>query len=160
METVRSRWLFALTLPAVGLLPVVGTADAASCKAMTVGYAFSSGNVVALEPQHVDIAYGGCVQFTNNVDLDVTITVAGGYSVTLGPKESTPPKDAYVGRTTGRHGVTARSGPSSADGSITVGSAPPPPRSASPTTTPPPPQHTASPTGQPAPAPAPSSSAT
>src|SRR4051794_25355191 len=122
--------MLVLALPIV-LGPAAGSADAASCKVMTVGYAFSSGSVIALEPTHQDIAFQGCVQFTNNLDLGVTITVAGGYSVTLGPKESTPPKKAYVGTAAGRHNVTARSGPSSADGSISVAAPPASPKSPS-----------------------------
>ena len=124
---MRHAWLIVLALP-VALVPVAGPADAASCKVMTVGYAFAAGKVIAIQPDSQDIAYGGCVQFTNNLDLNATITVSGGYSVTLGPKESTPRKDAYVGTSSGRHQVNASSGPSSADGSITVGPAPASPK--------------------------------
>jgi hypothetical protein len=144
---VRRRWLLVLTLPVAGLLPAVGTADAASCKAMSVGYAFDAGDVIGLEPERVNVAYRGCVQFTNNLDLPVTITVEGGYSVTLGAKESTPPREAYVGKSSGRHDVTARSGLSSADGSITVAAAPT--HSSAPTKSAPP-KHRSSPAHSPA----------
>ena len=120
---MRHAWLITLALP-VALVPAAGSVDAASCKVMTVGYAFAAGKVIAIQPEHQDIAFDGCVQFTNNLDLNATITVSGGYSVTLGPKESTPRKDAYVGTSSGRHQVKASSGPSSADGTITVGPAP------------------------------------
>jgi hypothetical protein len=144
---VQRRWLLVLALPAAGLLPVVGAADAASCKAMAVGYAFDAGDVIGLEPEHVAVAYRGCVQFTNNLDFPVSITVAGGYSATLGPKESTPPGEAYVGKNAGRHDVTARSGVSSADGTITVAAAP---THASAPTTAAPPKHRSSPAHSPA----------
>ncbi len=123
---------FLSLLPALALLVVAPgqPAAAASCRVMTVGYAFASGSVVALDPDHVDIAYGGCVQFTNNTATTVTVTVAGGYEQDVAPGGTTPQDAAYVGTDPGRHAVTARSGPTSATGSVRVAAAPEPSRSA------------------------------
>ncbi|HEU5034642.1 MAG TPA: hypothetical protein VFT62_07800 [Mycobacteriales bacterium] len=102
-----------------------GTAQADSCKVMTVGYAFTAGRVIALDPDHYDIAYGGCVQFANNTAGQVTITVGAHYRQSLMGGGSTPVSAAYVGRDPGRQPVTASSGPTSASGSITVAAPPP-----------------------------------
>jgi hypothetical protein len=122
------RLAAAVTAVVSGPLVVVamgtGTAQAASCKVMTVGYAFTTGHVIALDPDHYDIAYGGCVQFANNTAGTVTITVGSHYRQSLMAGGSTPESAAYVGRDAGRQPVTASSGPTSASGSITVGAAP------------------------------------
>jgi hypothetical protein len=104
-------------------------ASAASCKVMTVAYALTSGDVIALDPDHYDVAYGGCVQFTNQTATTATVTVGAHYSHDIGPNESTAGATNYAATTSGRQQVTAKSGPSTASGSITVGAAPAPSRS-------------------------------
>jgi len=55
-----------LAAPAVAVLAAsLGTSAAASCAGMTVGYSVSGGGLVVLTPDHVGIAYRGCVVFTN-----------------------------------------------------------------------------------------------
>lgn len=94
---------------------------AAGCASMTLDYGVPSGSGVVLVPQHVSIPYGGCVVFTNETATTATITVSGGYRATVdGFGASTTGARRYVGRTAGRHAVTATSGPATTTGSITV----------------------------------------
>lgn len=111
--------------PAAAVVAVFAPpAGAASCAVMRVDYALPSGRVLELSPPRVSIRYGGCVQFTNNTIGRVTVTVTGGYHDQLDPGETTPAAEAFVGRRAGRQRVTASSGPTSADGTITVGRRP------------------------------------
>ena len=117
-----TRRLLALAfLAPAGIVLIAATpSEAAPCKVMTVRYAFSEGAVITVDPQDQQLAYGGCVQFHNAIATTVTVTVTGGYSRQLGPGDTTSTADAYVGTASGRKDVTARSGPTSASGTITV----------------------------------------
>lgn len=150
MERTGKGSVLALVLiaPAAAALAVFGgTSAAASCAGMTVGYSVSSGGIVVLSPSHVNIAYRGCVSFTNRTAATASITVGGHYSESVAPNSSTSGAHNFVGTTSGRLSVTASSGPGTAHGSITVGAAPPAP-STSPT---PRPSRTVTPTLAPAP---------
>jgi hypothetical protein len=130
----------------VGVLDA-GTASAASCRSVTV----NGGPVgLSLSPQNTSVSYGGCVQFTDQaLGQDVTITVAGGYKVTLQFGANTSGKTNFQATSPGRHALTADNGSATAHGQITVG--PAPSRSPSPSPSP-------SPSHSPSPQPAPSSS--
>lgn len=116
--------LLVAAAPAAVVVAASTPAAAASCAVMRVDYALPSGRVLEVSPPRVSIRYGGCVQFTNNTIGRVTVTVTGGYRSELGPGETTPADEAFVGRRSGRQRVTASSGPTSADGTITVGQRP------------------------------------
>ena len=108
-------------LAAVVLLDA-GPAAAVSCRVVTVQNAVLG---IALSPQETSVPYGGCVQFTDNAfGPPVTITVAGGYHVTLNYGESTGGKTNYAATDPGAHAVTADNGGATAHGRITVGAAP------------------------------------
>jgi len=107
----------------VAAVPAVPAA-AASCQVMTVRYDVSGAGLVILDPDHYDVPYGGCVQFVNQTAATTTITVSPGYSEQLGPNENTAGATNYRGTTPGHHDVTAMSGPSAADGSLTVAAPP------------------------------------
>ncbi|HET7530874.1 MAG TPA: hypothetical protein VFJ98_07945 [Mycobacteriales bacterium] len=129
-----------------GLAP---PALAASCRVVTVQNAVPVG--LALSPDKTSVAYGGCVQFNDQAfGPPVTVTVAGGYHVTLDFGESTSGKTNYAATVPGAHQVTADNGGASAKGQITVGPAP----SSSPS---PSPSH--SPAATPSPGPSPSAAA-
>lgn len=136
-----------LLLAAPLALVVLGSsASADSCRVMTVRYGFSGGALVVLDPNHYDLAYGGCVQFVNQTAATTTITVGSRYSQQLGPNENTAGSTNFRGTTPGRLAVTATSGPTGnrAHGSITVAAAPrqsqtPSPHRPSKTATPAPP---------------------
>jgi hypothetical protein len=116
---------------AVGVL-TSGVAVAASCRVVIVQNDPPVG--LALSPKDTDVDYGGCVQFSDNaVGPPVTVTVQGGYTVTLDYGESTGSRNSYQATASGAHSVTADNGAGSAHGSITVGASPSP--SASPTST-------------------------
>lgn len=134
--------------------PVVGTvwvstADAASCRVMTVRYDLSQDGPVVLDPNHYDISHGGCVQFVNQTAATATITVGTHYRQQLGPNDNTSGATNYKGSTAGRQTVTATDGPAgTAHGSITVAAAPTPSRSPKPSK----PSHSAQPVPPPSPA--------
>ena len=145
-----------LIAPAAAALAVFsGTSAAASCVGMTVTYSVSGSGIVVLSPSHINVAYRGCVSFTNRTAATASITVGGHYSESVAPNSSTSGAHNFVGTTSGRLSVTATSGPGTAHGSITVGAAPPPSKSPSPrpsrtvtpTTAPTPTQATSSGTG-------------
>jgi hypothetical protein len=123
-----------LAAPVVAVLGASsGTSAAASCAGMTLGYSVSGGGLVVLTPDHVDVAYRGCVVFTNRTAATASIRVGGHYSQQVAPNSSTSGSRNFTGTTSGRLSVTATSGPATAHGSVTVGSAPS--RSASPNPT-------------------------
>ena len=132
-------------LCAAAVLMQMSPAQAASCRTVTV-----SGGPVALSlsPQNTSVPYGGCVQFSDQaLGQDVTITVAGGYKVTLQFGANTSGTSNYHATVPGGHALTANNGSATASGRITVGAAP----SHSPSPSP-------SPSHSPSPRPAPSSS--
>ena len=112
----------ATSVGAVALVIQVPAAQAASCRSVTV----SGGPVgLSLSPQNTSVPYGGCVQFTDQaLGQDVTITVAGGYKVTLQFGANTSGKTNYQATAPGRHVLTADNGSATAQGRITVGPAP------------------------------------
>src|SRR4051794_32599166 len=142
MTRARRLLLAAPLLLAAALAPAL-PAHAASCKVMRVAYAVTTGNVIVLDPQHYDIAYGACVSFNNNTATSATITVGSHYKKTVQPFATTPAKDSYVGTSAGKQPVTATTGGSSASGSITVAASPSP--SPSHTRSSSPPSHSGSP---------------
>jgi hypothetical protein len=100
-----------------------GSAEAASCRTVTVQNAVPFG--IALAPQQTSVPYGGCVTFSDQAfGPPVTITVAGGYKVSLNYGESTGGKTNYAATAPGAHAVTADSAGATAHGRITVGAAP------------------------------------
>lgn len=153
----RSVLALVLVAPAAAALAVFsGSSAAASCAGMTVTYSVSGGGIVVLSPSHVNVAYRGCVSFTNRTAATASITVGGHYSESVAPNSSTSGAHNFVGTTSGRLSVTATSGPGTAHGSITVAAAPPPPsnspsprpsRTVTPTTAPTPTQAASSGTG-------------
>jgi hypothetical protein len=134
---VPDRRLLLVALPLIaaplGGLVWTSTAEAASCRVMTVRYDLSRDGLVVLDPNHYDIAFGGCVQFVNQTAAPATITVGTHYHQRIGPSENTAGATNYKGTTSGRQTVTARSDPAgTARGSITVAAAPTPSRTAEP----------------------------
>ena len=146
-----------LIAPAAAAVAVFsGTSAAASCASMTLNYSVSGGGIVVLSPSHVNVAYRGCVSFTNRTAATASITVGGHYSASVAPNSSTSGGHNFVGTTSGRLSVSATSGPGTAHGSITVAAAPPPvskspsprpARTGTPTTAPTPTQAASSGTG-------------
>lgn len=108
----------------VGAL-TTGVAAASSCRVVIVQNDPPVG--LALSPKSTDVAYAGCVQFSDNaVGPPVTVTVQGGYTVTLDYGESTGPRNSYQATASGTHDVTAANGAGTAHGTITVGASPSP----------------------------------
>jgi hypothetical protein len=106
------------------LLASSGDAQAAACR-LVVQVQNSVPVGIQLSPRQSSVPYGGCVQFSDQAfGPPVTITVAGGYHVTLNYGESTAGKTNYAANAPGAHGVTADTGTNSASGQITVGPAP------------------------------------
>jgi len=140
--------LLAPVLAVIAAMP--GDSAAASCRGMTLAYSVSGGGLVVLSPSHVDVAFGGCVSFTNQTAATATVTVGSHYSQQVAPNSSTAGSHNFVGTSSGRLAVTATSGPGTAHGSITVGARPSPAPSPSRTATPTPslaPTPTQSPSG-------------
>jgi hypothetical protein len=123
--TTRVRPTAALALSGVAVVASLlsaAPAAAASCRVVTVQ---NSGLGISLSPARTSVPYGGCVGFSDQfVGPQVTITVAGGYKVTLNFGESTGGKTNYAATVSGAHAVTADTGNSTAGGQITVGSQP------------------------------------
>jgi hypothetical protein len=120
-------------------LLAAGPAAAATCRTVQVQNAVPVG--IALSPQQTTVAYGGCVQFIDQAfGPPVSITVAGGYHVTLNYGDNTSGKTNYSATSPGPHTVTADNGAATASGRITVGArpspAPSPSRSPSPSSSP------------------------
>src|SRR4051794_41454624 len=89
------------------LLAVAGQAEAAGCQAV-VEVQSSVPIGIHLTPRRASVPYGGCVQFSDQAfGPPVTITVAGGYHVTLNYGESTTAKTNYSATVSGAHAVTA-----------------------------------------------------
>ena len=132
----RAAAAAAVTLTAaVATVVLAAPVSAATCRVMQVDNAVPVG--IELTPRHLDVAYGGCVQFTDNAfGPAVTIKVGKHYSVTLNYSESTSAKKSYVATDPGRQQVTADNGTASAQGTITAGPAPSPSASRSPRTSP------------------------
>jgi hypothetical protein len=107
---------------AAGLLVQMPSAQAASCRTVTV----NGGPVgLSLSPQNTSVPYGGCVQFSDQaLGQDVTITVAGGYKVTLQFGANTSGNTNYRATAPGSHKLTADNGAATSTGRITVGNAP------------------------------------
>ncbi|HMC69043.1 MAG TPA: hypothetical protein VKJ07_07815, partial [Mycobacteriales bacterium] len=85
-RTARTVGLAAV-FGAAGLL-TAAPASAATCRVVQVQNAVPVG--IALNPQNTSVAYGGCVQFSDQAfGPPVTITVAGGYHVTLSYGDNT-----------------------------------------------------------------------
>jgi hypothetical protein len=143
--TLRRLLAVVPLLLAASLAAVVlgSSARASSCRVMTVDYGVTGRSLVVLDPDHYDIAYGGCVQFVNQTAATATITVGSHYAQQLAPNANTAGPTNFHGTTPGRLLVTATSGPASgsAHGSITVSAAPP----GSPSPRPPAPSRTATP---------------
>jgi hypothetical protein len=101
-----------------------GQAAAAGCR-VVVQVQNSVPVGIGLSPRQASVPYGGCVQFSDQAfGPSVTITVAGGYHVTLNYGESTSGKTNYAATSPGPHAVTADNGTSTASGRITVGPRP------------------------------------
>jgi hypothetical protein len=144
---LTAGFAFAAILAAIGVFEA-GPATAASCRSVTVQNSVPVG--IMLSPQNTSVSYGGCVQFIDQAfGPPVTITVAGGYHVTLSYGDNTSGKTNYAAHASGRHALTADNGAATAHGRITVGPAP----SHSPSPSKPP-----SPSHSPSPQPASSSS--
>jgi hypothetical protein len=101
-----------------------GQAEAAGCR-VVIQVQNSVPVGIELSPQQASVPYGGCVQFSDQAfGPPVTITVAGGYHVTLNYGDNTSGKTNYAATSPGAHAVTADNGAATASGRITVGSRP------------------------------------
>jgi hypothetical protein len=113
-----------MLLGSSALLVTAGEVQAAGCQAV-VEVQSSVPIGIHLTPRRASVPYGGCVQFSDQAfGPPVTITVAGGYHVTLNYGESTTAKTNYSATVSGAHAVTAEMSASKASGQITVGPRP------------------------------------
>jgi len=120
MRGVATTLLLGSTAMLAGGLP----AEAAGCQ-VVVQVQNSVPIGIQLSPRQSSVPYGGCVQFTDQAfGPPVTITVAGGYKVTLNYGESTSGKTNYAATAPGPHALNADTGTNSASGRITVGAKP------------------------------------
>src|SRR4051794_17643439 len=137
----------AVLFVSTALLVTPGSAEAAGCQVVVqVQNAVPVG--IQLNPQRASVPYGGCATFSDQAfGPPVTITVAGGYHVTLNYGESTAGKTNYAPHAPGPPAGPAAPGTNTASGQITVG--PQPTHS---------PRPSRSPSASPHPTPAPTSS--
>jgi len=115
-----------LLLASTAVLAGAGPAEAAGCQ-VVVQVQNSVPIGIQLSPRQSSVPYGGCVQFSDQAfGPPVTITVEGGYKVTLNYGESTAGKTNYAATAPGPHALNADTGTNSASGRITVGAKPAP----------------------------------
>jgi hypothetical protein len=115
----------ALLVGSTALLATAGPAGAAACQTVVTVQNSTVPVGIQLTPRRASVPYGGCVQFSDQAfGPPVTLTVAGGYHVTLNYGESTTAKSGYAAAAPGPHTVTADNGTNNASGQITVGQRP------------------------------------